>query len=97
MHLFSDAGAFHKITAAKIGHSNLPDFVKLNQVFFQCLADCCYIIIAAVPDPSRRSKPPNIVCTQPCKEFRCLLLVLLTRVQNYKMVAAAQASKFFLL
>ena len=35
-------------------------FAKLceikDQVFPQCLADCCYVIIAAVTDPSRKSK-----------------------------------------
>ena len=47
----------------KIGNSILPDFVKLLIKFLSKVsADCCHIIIAAVPGPSRRFKPRNDMC-----------------------------------
>ena len=54
------------------GHSILPDF-------FNVLADCCYITIAAVPDLSTRSKPQNpIVPAVQCQvtEHRNKVLVI---------------------
>ena len=67
MHHCGDAGA-QASHAAKSQLQNRPfHFAKLSKIkikcFFIVLEDCCYIIIAAVPYPSCRSKTQNpILC-----------------------------------
>ena len=67
MYRFSDGGASH---TAKSPLQNRPcHLARLCEIkikfFPNVLADRCYIIIAAVPGPSRRSKPRNPV---PCSD-----------------------------
>ena len=61
MHCCSDAGASY--TAKSPLQNRSFQFAKLREIkikaFSIVLADCCYIIIAAVPYLSRRSKPRN--------------------------------------
>ena len=67
----SDAGASQ---TAKSQLRNRPfHFAKLCEIkikfFSNVLADCCYIVIAAVQCQSCRSKPRNPVCAQQCSVF----------------------------
>ena len=81
MHRCSDAGASHTVTAKSPLQNSaiLLHFAKLREIkikfFSNVLADCCYIIIAAVPYPSRRSKPRNPVL-RPAVRWKPLLLLL---------------------